>query len=204
MTAKETARSGFRSESGFTMTEAVLSLLIIAILVMTSVPAIMNTLSYQKLASASDAFVNEIQFARVQAAARNRAYQVVVTTAGGASNGTAVVNEGVGTACTPANFQADGTGDEPIMYVKQIDFALDHERVRLESVQPSDLTSTSLCFKPDGRVLRMDTGAPVSPAPSGYAAGEAVFDFRLYESDGAATEHTKTVIVPYNGIPRVN
>ena len=49
-------------------------------------------------------------------------------------------------------------------------------------------------------------GFPLQPAPSGYGAGEAVYRLTLLGEDSAvhATRSSaRNIVVPYNGIPRV-
>jgi len=200
-------------EAGFTLFEAFIVMVIIAVLAIISAPAVVNLLTIQKLASATDSFVNQAQFARVQAAARNRAYELRVILSDGVNSGAIVLNEGISAACTPAvlsggvsqpNFQEDGLTPEPALDVRHVDFKTEFdEQVVIEAVEPAELDSTSLCFKPDGRVLRLDTGAPVLPAPDGYAAGEAVFTLRVVGENMTPSNHSRRVVVPYNGIPKV-
>ena len=187
-------------EQGFSLLEAAIVLVIIAVMAIVSVPAIVNTLTYQKLLSASDAFVNQAEFARVQAAARNRAYEFRVVLSNGINSGAIILNEGVGAACTPASFDPDNGS---LQDIRNRDYGTNNPTVRIESVLPQDLASTSLCFKPDGRVYRVDTRAPVASVAAGYAAGEAVYTLRLYTSEGLATDYSRTIIIPYNGIPKV-
>ncbi len=187
-------------ERGFSLLEAAIVLVIIAVMAIVSVPAIVNTLTYQKLLSASDAFVNQAEFARVQAAARNRAYEFHVDLSDGINSGAIILNEGIGAACTQASFNPDYGA---LQDIRNRDYAGSHPTVRIESVLPQNLTSTSLCFKPDGRVYRVDTREPVESVAAGYAAGEAIFTLRLYTAEGLATDHSRTIIIPYNGIPKV-
>lgn len=187
-------------EQGFSLLEAAIVLIIIAVMAIVSVPAIVNTLTYQKLLSASDAFVNQAEFARVQAATRNRAYEFHVDLSDGINSGAIILNEGIGAACTPASFDPSNGA---LQDIRNRDYAANHPLVRIESVLPQNLSSTSLCFKPDGRVYRVDERAPVASNTAGYAAGEAVFTIRLYTSEGLATDHSRTIIIPYNGIPKV-
>jgi hypothetical protein len=84
-----------------------------------------------------------------------------------------------------------------------VDFSLLHSRVLIESVEPSNLDAVGFCFKPDGRVLRPDTGDVVAPVPAGYASGEAVISIRLLAGNGIPTDLSRRIVVPYNGIPRV-
>lgn len=197
---------------GFTLFEAFVVLVIVAILAIVSVPAIINTLTFQQLVSASETFVNQVEYARVQAAARNRAYELQVVLSDGQNSGAIVLNEGISSACTTAvrvagmdqqNFQDDGIAPEPIPGVHYVNYPAEHEMVHIETIDPPDLVSTSLCLKPDGRVLRLDTGGPVAPTSPDYAAGEAVFTLRLYQDKGKPTDHVRRVVVPYNGIPKL-
>ena len=211
MKASQKSSCGTRFDQGFTLFEAFVVLTIIAILAIISVPAIMNTLTYQKLASATNSFVNQVEFARVQAASRNRAYQLRVELSDGNNSGAIRLDEGIGSACTPATFQVDGVAPEPLENVRVIDLrAEDLSAVKIEAVEPADLDDGSyarLCIKPDGRVLRVDTGDRIAP-PEGYAAGEAVFTLRMYSEpvgggNPEATNLARRIVVPYNGIPKV-
>jgi len=196
-----------RFSGGFTLVEAAIVLMIIAILAVISVPAIMNTLTHQKLSSASNSFVNQVEFARVQAAARNRAYRLQVVLSDGTNSGAIQLDEGIGSACTQQTFDTNGTSPDPVEKVRYVDFSEDFPTVHIETVIPTNLNNTSLCIKPDGRVLRLDTGAPIA-GEDGYAAGEAVYVLRLYsqkheENTAQPTNLARAIIVPYNGIPKV-
>lgn len=185
-------------EAGFSLLEAFITLVIIAVLAVVSLPAITSTLTHQKLHSATDTFVNQVQFARVQAAARGLAYQLQVTLADGQNSGAIVLTEGVSSACHPDNFKVSKGA---LAEVRHIDYKVEHPNVHIVAASPNALTSDTLCFKPDGRVYMTSTNAPVDPEHSGYAAGEAVYTIRLYA--GADTDLERKVIIPYNGIPKV-
>jgi type II secretory pathway pseudopilin PulG len=197
-------------EAGFTLLEAFVVLVIIAILGIIAVPAIMNTLTHQKLATATNSFVNQVEFARVQAASRNRAYLVRVELSDGNNSGAIHLDEGSGSACTEQTFTADSVEPEPTTDVRVFDFKAEGlPEVHIVSAEPGLLVSggdASFCIRPDGRVLSME-GTTI-PAPEGYAAGEAIFRLRLFtrKSKGAAEEATnlvREIVVPYNGIPKV-
>jgi Tfp pilus assembly protein FimT len=195
-------------EQGFTLLEAFVVLAIIAVLGIISVPAIMNTLTYQKLASATNSFVNQVEFARVQAASRNRAYRLRVELSDGTNSGAIYLDEGIGSACTLANFAVDGAGDEPIIAIRTVNFEEEWEEIQITGAEPAGLISggeVHLCVKPDGRVLA-ENGSTI-PAPPGYAAGEALFRLRLFGGKNgenwAETDQTREIVVPYNGIPKV-
>mgnify|MGYP002640579671 CR=1 FL=1 len=210
MRAAHRATSCHSNERGFTLLEAFVVLIIIAILGIIAVPAIMNTLTHQKLATATNSFVNQVEYARVQAASRNRAYLVRVDLSDGNNSGAIHLDEGDGSACTQATFTADSVQPEPITDVRLFDFKKEGlSDVQIVSAAPSLLVSAGtarFCIKPDGRVLSM-LGTTL-PAPPGYGAGEAVFRLQLFSkeskgSTGVATNMARELVVPYNGIPKV-
>lgn len=193
-----------RSQAGFTMIESAVVLVLLMILGALSVPRIMNALTARKLSSASDELVGLIEFARLQAGMRGRAYQLNFATSSGTSPGWFSVDEGTSSVCAPDTFLVDGIGEDPFIAVRELDLLEEFDGdVYLESVVPLDLADTTLCFKPDGRVLDMRTGAPVAPPPPGYASGEAVFTLRLQAGGATWEAHLRRIIVPYNGVPKV-
>jgi len=209
------------NQGGFTLLEGFVVLAIVVLLTAVSIPAIINTLAHQKLANATDSFVNQVEFARVQAAATNRAYQLRVVLSDGNNSGATHLDEGASSSCTRDSFDTakfDSEGAHPTMYVRKVLYDGEWDgTVHIESVSPASLAGTAqvpagepasvgVCFKPDGRVLRLDTGQPIEPEEgSGYAAGEAIFLLRLYEGSDKLepSNRTRTVVVPYNGIPKV-
>ena len=203
-------------EGGFSLIEMMAVLAIIVALSAISIPSIQSGLSHLKLARAVDTFVDQIEFARSQAATRGRAYRVQVLEGSDESRGRIVVTEGWGTICNDLNFNTSG-GLEPVDSVRDIDYSREHPWVEITSVSPDGIVPEVLgdyqgiCFKPDGRVLQIaqdssDGGQPITPAPTGYATGEAVFRLTLSGKDGVVDTNTSTardIVVPYNGIPRV-
>jgi len=193
-----------RTQAGFTLIEAAVVLVLIMVLGGLGYPRIMNALTVRKLTSATDELVGLIEFARLQAAMRGRAYQLGVGYGTGTSPGWFSVDEGVNSLCAQESFVVDGVGEDPIIAVRELDLGVEFDNeVYLESVEPVDMRETTLCFKPDGRVLDMRTGAPLTPPPPGYASGEAVFTLRLRSGGGTWEAHIRRVIVSYNGVPKV-
>jgi len=192
---------------------------VLAIIVMlgaAAIPSLQSGMSHLKLARALDAFVNQIEFARTQAAARNRAYRMIVMPGQGETRGRVILTEAWGTVCNETSFTETG-GFKPVERVRDLDFTHLHAQVMISGVTPSSLIppsldddSTGLCFKPDGRVLQVSSqasgggGVPL-PAVPGYGAGEAVYRLTLMGADGSMTQDSisRVVVVPYNGIPRV-
>ncbi len=193
-----------RSQSGFTLMETAVVMVLLMVIGALSIPRIMNALTARKLSSASDQLAGLVEFARLQAAMRGRAYQLSYSGSSGTSPGWFSVDEGTSSVCAADTFLVDGIGEDPYIAVRELDLGEQYlGEVYLESVFPLDLADTTLCFKPDGRVLDMRTGAPVSPPPPGYASGEAVFTLRLRGAGGTWEAHIRRVIVPYNGVPKV-
>jgi type II secretory pathway pseudopilin PulG len=190
---------------GFTLVESMAVLFIVIALAAISMPAIRTGISHHKLANALDTFVNQVEFARSQAAARNRAYRLLVVLGSGDTRGSITLTEGFSSLCTPDNFATDGAGaGDAIQDVRSIDFATDHPNVLIRDLLPSSIETEGICLKPDGRVLEINTlGGTVLPAEPGYAAGEAMYELELLNGNGQATGLVQKVIVPYNGIPRV-
>lgn len=198
------------------MVEALVVLSIIVALSAVTMPSIRSGLSHLKLARAVDTFVNQIEFARSQAANRNRAYRVRVIPGQGVSRGRIIVTEGWGTLCNQLNFSTSG-GFTPTESVRDIDFTTEHPWAMITSIEPAGIITYTeddyrgLCFKPDGRVLQVSAGAsnggfPLQPAPDGYGSGEAVYKVVLLgeKSKIDATWSTaRNIVVPYNGVPRV-
>ena len=204
MNARQTDnRDRMTNQKGFTLVESVMVLIIIGIIGSISWPMISNALLLSDLRKGTEELVNEIEFARVHAASRNRSYLMVIQQGGASDNGRVQLHEGIGSVCSPANFLSDGLAPEPALNVKDLRFNEDLRLVGVESIEPQNLAGVGLCFKPDGRVLRVDTGGPVLPAPAGYAAGEAVVTLRLMNAKGDPTQHSRRVVIPYNGIPKV-
>ena len=200
-------------QRGFSLVEMMVVIAIIALLGSVSMPSIRSGLSHLKLARAVDAFVNQVEFARSQAASRNRAYRLQVIQGQGVNRGRVIVTEGWGTLCNDLNF-SDSGGFHPVVSVRDVDFSTEHPLVMINSIEPTGIATASesdfhgLCFKPDGRVLQINEdalggGFPLQPAPAGYGAGEAVYRLTLIGEGNQATPSARNIVVPYNGIPRV-
>lgn len=208
------------TQRGFSLVEAMAVLAVIVMLGAISIPSIRSGLSHLKLARAVDTFVDQIEFARLQAATRSRVYRVQVVEGTDTTRGRIVVTEGWGTICNESNFSTSG-GLEPVELVRDVDFTREHSWVKItlvgddfipDGIIPDTIdTYEGMCFKPDGRVLQVAQGSsnggePLLPAPTGYAAGEAVFRLTLLGKDGAVDTDwspARNIVVPYNGIPRV-
>ena len=191
-----------RQDRGFTLVELMVTVAMIIVLVIVTIPPVMKAVREREVADAAQAVMDILDFAKVQAAARNRAYQVVPTLTTGqwgpGKQGTIQLNEGPSSACI--NF-ASG-----VQNVRRLDFGQDYESVHLVSVTPADIVQATICIKPDGRVLRVDTQMPVASSDTQYAAGDVRFVVQRYEhgptvSNGpVGIQHV--IVLPYNGAAR--
>jgi Tfp pilus assembly protein FimT len=170
---------------------------VLGILAAMAIPSIQTAFQHFEMNRVTQQVMHMVDFARVQATSRNRSYQMVISpTEGG--NGTIRLNESINSRC---NGFATGIKDIRIMDFNSNDFNV----AKIVKIVPTALGGTyNLCFKPDGRVLRDDTGKPIPATASGYGAGEARIVIRLIGRE-KGTEQTvgvpHQIVIPYNGIP---
>ncbi len=186
-------------DRGFTLVELMITVAMLAILVVVTLPPVLRAVERREVVQAAQAVLDLIEFAKVQAAARNRAYQVVPVKTDGqpGGNGSVTLNEGTTSACL--NFGDPGA----IQNVRTVDLARDFRAIHLVALVPSDLDQATLCIKPDGRVLRTDTQLPVPSGDSRYAAGDARIVLQRYGSSGQPEGVQNTVVIPFNGAARL-
>lgn len=178
--------------AGFTLIEAMIALAILAILVSLALPSIQSAYRTNLMASATQEVMHLVDFARVQAQSRNRAYELVADIAAG----TITINESSNTKCTGFS-----TGVKDIRNLKLGVGDGEFKTIGMTSLTPNGFgTSYNLCFKPDGRVLRTDTSSPVPATAEAYGAGEARIVIQEIKS-GQAVGIPHTIVIPYNGIP---
>jgi hypothetical protein len=187
-------------------------LVILVILSVVAIPFVLQTLRVREATQASEDFMNVVEMARFQSSLRGRAYAMLIQPGSGGENGSVRLLEGQDSSCPYDNFVEEATSTA-FLEVRAYDFAteLPHaedksSNVFLESVSPSDMTADKkdgLCFKPDGRVLRVSTESVISAVSgSDYGAGEAVVEIRRHNDAGQAEGVLHRIVVPYNGIPR--
>lgn len=183
-----------KSPRGFTLIELMVAVLILAILAALAMPSAQNAAMQQRIRSAVLEVMHLVDFARVQAQSRNRAYELVVDT----SARTITLNESTNTRCD--SFLSGNKA------VRVLDFPSgkptgDLQHVTISGVSPDGLgNSFNLCFKPDGRVLQTDTKKPVT-GTGAYGAGEARIVLQRRTRAGAPTGIKHAIVIPYNGIP---
>jgi prepilin-type N-terminal cleavage/methylation domain-containing protein len=193
-----------RMAHGLTLVELMVTVALIAILVLVTIPPVMQAVQKREVVNASRSVVDIVEFARVQAAARNRAYRITPFLAsGGEANGRLVVVEGHSPACI--GFNSPGPDGNPALTVRVFDLTSVHPGVRLSAVEPSDLTAAPLCVKPDGRVfqVRGDTSPVIIPGTGTFAGGDATLRLQRFNSLGSPEGPIHSVRIPFNGMARV-
>lgn len=185
---------------GFTIVELLITIIIFMILVVVTLPSIVRSLKQREIVEATQSFIDLVDFAKVQAFQRNRAYGIVVQLGQGSngSNGIVRVHESPTSGCI--NF---GTG---FQNVRVLDYSVEFQSVKIKDIIPANLDNNILCFRPDGKVVRADTQMPVQPSIEDsalYSAGDAIVRFRRITSTGVEEGVIHEVRIPYNGIPRI-
>jgi len=173
------------------------SVTILAIIAALAMPSVESAYQNIEMNRVTQQVMHMVDFARVQATSRNRAYQMVINANAG-GNGMIRVNESSNSRC---NGFGAGISD-----IRVLDFnSSDYKIAKIVQVVPSALGgSYNLCFKPDGRVLRDDTAKPIPTTVSGYGSGEArIVIQRLGGNKGAQVVQgvAHQIVIPYNGIP---
>jgi len=183
---------------GFTLVELMITVAILSILVLVTIPSAIKAIDAKQAVDAGQAVVDLIEFAKVQAAQRNRAYQVVPRLAGqdDSTNGFITLNEGLTSACI--NFNDPNV----LKNVRMVDLSSSFPRIRLKATIPADLPVATLCIKPDGRVLRTDTKQPIPSEDVRYGAGDARFILQRFERNQPVGPEV-VVVVPYIGAVRL-
>jgi prepilin-type N-terminal cleavage/methylation domain-containing protein len=187
-----------KSVRGFTLVELMITITVLSILVLVTIPSVLKAVDARQAVDAGQAVVDLIEFAKVQAAQRNRAYQVVPRLAGqdGSPNGFITLNEGPTSACMNFN--------DPLALknVRVLDLSRSFPRIRLRATVPADLPVATLCIKPDGRVLRTDTKQPIPSDDVRYGAGDARFILQRFMGNQPIGPEV-VVVVPYTGAVRL-
>lgn len=180
-----------RTGLGYTIVEFMMALAILAILVTLAVPAVQSG-SDSSARNAVYEVMHLIDFARIQAQSRNRAYRLEIALQSDIA--TFTVDESDGGRCAADNFSA-GIADVRTLALGSGDY------VDVKLVGKN--VTTALCFMPDGRVLDFDDGQPVDPDPSEakYGAGVATLDIQQLSSASKTVGIRYRVLVPYNGVP---
>ena len=189
---------------GTTLVELMIGLSIVVVIAGLASPGMSSLLRSHNLRSAADDVVSAVNLARGQAATNRRAYFLVF--AGIAPGGCGLafrVVQGLDTTCTAASL----TGGLTVMATRDYaeGNALGNPRIDITAFAPAQLATVgSACFKPDGRMLRGDTGAYFNPpASTSLGAGDVVLQLERAEGNGNHMGTALQVRIGYNGTARM-
>ncbi len=188
------------------MLELMMTVSVIMVAAVIAVPSVMDALNRQTAADAARAIRDAAEFARIQAAATNVAYEIVPTVGGGLNDsGRVEIWQGTSGACNYFQAPNPTTGLSAIR-IRDIDITRDFPSTRIISTVPANMNLSPICFKPDGRVFQVqgDLTPVIIPAPagSGYHAGEAVIRVQRMDSEGSLEGAVHAVRIPFNGLTR--
>ena len=184
-----------RDNRGFTLVELMITVAMVAVLVVVTLPPVIKALQQRQALNAAQAVLDVVEFAKVQAASRNLAYRVTWTAEGESTNGTVVVGEGPTSACI--------TWDQGRPALRRVDLDKEFPSVRLTGIRPTAMAGGSLCIKPDGRVLDASTSLPVASGDATYSAGDAMLLLQRINDVGQHEGALHIVVIPFNGAARI-
>ncbi|MBP7125659.1 prepilin-type N-terminal cleavage/methylation domain-containing protein [Myxococcota bacterium] len=190
--------------TGFTLVELMVTVAMIGVLAVIAIPSVMEAMQKREVVQASQAALDLVEYARVQAAARNRAYALRVSVAsGGTAGGRIQLWENTTSSCF--GFNAAGPGGETSRMVRELDLSASYPTVVLFEVQPQDLPNSPLCIKPDGRVFQVvnDATAVIIPSGDNFAGGDARIRFQRLNKIGRREGPVHALAIPFNGLARV-
>ena len=183
-------RSIFRS--GFTLTEVMITLALVALIIALGFPTMYESFRKREAMEASKDTVSLLRRARYDSATNNRAYVLIFN----------VGSNYIKLLRSPNNMcQAVNPNQTPVAV---IDYGRRYENVKLAAIAPAAAGRNGVCIKPDGRVLNMSNGRPFLPAPgNNLQAGMVVIDIQLTDGGGTASGNPHKITLPYNGIVRM-
>lgn len=190
-------------ERGFSLVELMVTVAMVGVLAVIALPSVMEALQRRQVVDASQAVLDLVEYARVQAASRNRAYEIRARLGTGIEAGTLEVWENTAPACLGFTvILADGSTST---MARELNLTQHFPTVRLLATVPADLVDSPLCIKPDGRVfqVRNDTTPVILPSTDDFAGGDARYQLQRINKFGRAEGPLHAVVVPFSGLARV-
>ncbi len=191
-----------QAQRGTTLIELMVGLMILTVITSIAIPALSSLTRRQNLRQAGEDLVFAAEQARSRARSQRRAYGLIVGTGGGDKDPLKVqVWRGSGTACSSIL-----AGNQVLEFDHGVGNTLNNPYVKVVAKAPQEIKSPGIyvCFKPDGRVLRSDTGTPFSaPSGLGLAAGDVFFEIRRVDETETEFGDRLQVQITYSGNARL-
>jgi len=182
---------------GFTMIELMLAVALCIIVFSLALPQIKSFLVRSDLQASTEDSFDLVRFAQVHSAMRSRACGLFGETGAGGGNGKLWIVEGTSSSCSSL-FEPNAE------ILRTVDFKKLHPSVSVQGIEPQNLNlgAKGLCFKPSGRVVRADTGAPIPSTNPELGAGDAAIVLtQKVHSRATLVPHLPShrVTIEYNG-----
>ncbi len=165
-----------RGQLGTTLTELFIGLFIVSLLAAVATPGVASLVRRQNLRSAAEDILYAAGLARSRARTNRRAYGLQVGKTGLKDEFlTLTLRRGTGTSCDTI---PSGTVEYTVEYTPTNAQGL--AEVAIVARAPSELSSITVfpCFKPDGRMVRSDTGLAFRAPEKGWYAGDVYYELR--------------------------
>ncbi len=197
--------------AGFTLTEMMMVVTIIAITAGLAAPAMYNAFAERRTATAPIDFIRMVRRGRSEAMAYGRAHLIRFSSS---SPGSFMLYRGVSSSCVGNDWTAiiptsstnpcGEPGSDNQMCIEEMRLGGSYYTTGSLSVHATESSAASdvdLCFEPDGRTLfRKSTSATLTS--DNTINGGLIFNFRRYDS-GAPIGVVRQVVVPLGGDARL-
>lgn len=191
-------------ESGFSLIELMMVIVIIMVLVTLAMPNVMKATQHQPAIQATQKVMDAAHFAKNRAVNDFRAYALqIVPYISDDLVGEVRVHRGTGPQCSSVDIASSTpirTFELDSIFPVEEQTGGPNVHVRIVKVRPQGLHT--LCFTPDGRMVNHTNSQPIaSELSSDYGAGDAVIVIQRF-TGGVAVSEQHNVILPFSGKPR--